>query len=160
MKKKAILILGNNDSGLYDFRKEVLLSMMEHGYEVHVSVPDNGFMHKIQALGCICHETFMERRGMNPAKDLKLFSFYRRLIKKVRPAAVLTYTIKPNIYGGFACRLAKVPYIATITGLGTALEGGGLLKNMLVVMYRMALKKAACIFFQNRTNLDFMKNEG
>lgn len=160
MNKKKILILGNNDSGLYDFRKEVLQAMLAGGYEVHVSVPDNGFLYKIKDLGCICHETVMDRRGMNPVKDLKLLLFYLRLLKQINPAVVLAYTIKPNIYGGLACRFKKVPCIATITGLGTALEGGGLLKKMLVFLYRTALKKASCIFFQNRNNLEFMKNEG
>lgn len=160
MEKKKILILTNNDSGLYDFRKEVLTAMMEQGYEVHVSAPDNGFLHKIRALGCICHETVLDRRGMNPVRDLKLFRFYLRLLKQIKPAAVLGYTIKPNIYGGLACQIKRVPFIATITGLGTTLEGGGLLKQMIVLMYRSALRKAACVFFQNRSNLEFMKNEG
>ena len=125
---KAILVLGNSDSGLYDFRKEVLEALLQEGYEVHVSVPDTGYADKIRRLGCIYHETAMERRGMNPFKDGKLFLFYRRLLKKLRPAAVLTYTIKPNIYGGVACRLLKVPRIVNVTGLGTTLEHEGLMK--------------------------------
>ena len=54
---------------------------------------------------------------MNPLKDGKLLLFYRKLLKTIHPAAVLTYTIKPNIYGGVACRLAKVPYLVNITAL-------------------------------------------
>lgn len=157
---RSVLVLGNSDSGLHDFRKEVLTALMEAGFTVHVSVPDTGYVGKIRALGCICHDTVMERRGMNPAKDLKLFSFYLRLLKEVKPAAVFTYTIKPNIYGGLACRLKKVPYLVNITGLGTALEHEGLLKKLLVLMYRESLKKAGCIFFQNRRNRDFMLEAG
>ncbi|MBQ7840741.1 MAG: glycosyltransferase family 4 protein [Lachnospiraceae bacterium] len=157
---KSILVLGNSDSGLYDFRKEVLTALMEEGYSVHVSVPDTGYLEKIKALGCVCHETVMERRGMNPAKDLKLFSFYMRLLKQVKPSAVLTYTIKPNIYGCMACRIQKVPYLVNITGLGTALEGGGMLQKMLVFMYRTSIKKAGCVFFQNRANKAFMLEKG
>lgn len=97
---------------------------------------------------------------MNPAKDLKLFRFYLRLLKQVKPAAVLTYTIKPNIYGGMACRFKKVPYLVNITGLGTALEHEGLLQKMIVMLYRQSLKKAGCIFFQNRRNRDFMQDKG
>ena len=70
--KQSVLVLGNSDSGLYDFRKEVLTALMQEGYEVHVSVPDTGYLEKIKKLGCICHETAMERRGMNPLKDGKL----------------------------------------------------------------------------------------
>lgn len=158
--KQSVLILGNLDSGLYDFRKEVLAALLEAGYSVHVSVPDTGYLSRIEALGCICHETVMDRRGMNPAKDLRLFSFYVDLIKKVRPGAVLTYTIKPNIYGCLACRLLKVPRLVNITGLGTALENDGILQKLLVYMYRVSLKHAGCIFFQNRRNRDFMMEKG
>lgn len=157
---KVILVLGNSDSGLYDFRKEVLTALMDAGCSVHVSVPDTGYVSKIKALGCICHDTVMERRGMNPAKDLKLFSFYLRLIKETGPAAVLTYTIKPNIYGGMACRLKRVPYLVNITGLGTTLEHEGMLQKMIVLMYRESLKAAGCIFFQNRYNREFMLEKG
>lgn len=157
---RAILVLGNSDSGLYDFRKEVLQALLDNGFAVHVSVPDTGYVGKIKALGCICHDTLMERRGMNPLKDLKLFSFYLRLLKEIRPAAVFTYTIKPNIYGGMACRLKKVPYLVNITGLGTTLEHEGFLQKMIVLMYRESLKRAGCIFFQNRQNRDFMLEKG
>lgn len=157
---RSILVLGNSDSGLHDFRKEVLTALMDAGYRVHVSVPDTGYVEKIRALGCICHDTVMERRGMNPAKDMKLFAFYLRLIREVKPAAVLTYTIKPNIYGGMACRLKRVPYLVNITGLGTTLEHEGMLQKLIVFLYRESLKKAGCIFFQNRRNRDFMLEKG
>ena len=87
--KQSVLVLGNSDSGLYDFRKEVLMALMQEGYEVHVSVPDTGYLEKIKKLGCICHETVMERRGMNPLKDGKLLLFYRKLLKTIHPAADL-----------------------------------------------------------------------
>ena len=157
---KAILVLGNSDSGLYDFRKEVLEALLQEGYEVHVSVPDTGYADKIRRLGCIYHETAMERRGMNPFKDGKLFLFYRRLLKKLRPAAALTYTIKPNIYGGVACRMLKVPRIVNVTGLGTTLEHEGLMQKLIVFLYREGLKNAGCIFFQNERNLAFMRQKG
>lgn len=158
--QKAVLVLGNSDSGLYDFRKEVLTALMDAGFCVHVSVPDTGYVGKIKALGCVCHDTAFERRGMNPAKDMKLFFFYLRLIGEVKPSAVLTYTVKPNIYGGMACRISGTPYLVNITGLGTALEHGGALQKMLVLMYRMSLKRARCIFFQNSRNREFMLEKG
>lgn len=144
--KQSVLVLGNSDSGLYDFRKEVLMALMQEGYEVHVSVPDTGYLEKIKKLGCICHETVMERRGMNPLKDGKLLLFYRKLLKTIHPAAVLTYTIKPNIYGGVACRLAKVPYLVNITGLGTTLEHDGALQKLIVLLYRTGMSGAGCVF--------------
>ncbi len=156
----SILILSNSDSGLYDFRKEVLKALMEKGVHVLVSVPDTGYVERIKALGCEYIPTAFERRGMNPFKDMKLLLFYRRLIKTHSPAAVLTYTIKPNIYGGLAARLTGIPYLVNVTGLGTTLEHGGVLQKMIVLMYRTALKKAFCVFFQNQGNRDFLVQRG
>ena len=156
----SILILSNSDSGLYDFRKEVLKALMEKGFHVLVSVPDTGYVERIKALGCEYIPTAFERRGMNPFQDMKLLLFYRRLIKTHSPAAVLTYTIKPNIYGGLAARLTGTPYLVNVTGLGTTLEHGGVLRKMIVRMYRTALKKASCVFFQNQGNRDFLVQRG
>ena len=129
----SLLILSNSDSGLYDFRKEVLKALLEKGFRVLVSVPDTGYVDKIKALGCEYIPTAFERRGMNPFQDMKLMLFYRRLIKRHRPLAVLTYTIKPNIYGGLAARLTGTPYLVNVTGLGTTLENGGILQKMIIL---------------------------
>ena len=156
----SILILSNSDSGLYDFRKEVLKALMEKGFHVLVSVPDTGYVERIKALGCEYIPTAFERRGMNPFQDMKLLLFYRRLIKTHSPAAVLTYTIKPNIYGGLAARLTGTPYLVNVTGLGTTLEHGGVLQKMIVLMYRTALKKASCVFFPESGQPGFPGSEG
>lgn len=105
-------------------------------------------------------DTPMERRGMNPVRDAKLFAAYRRIFREVKPEKVICYTIKPNIYGGFAARLAGIPYAVNITGLGTAFESGGLLKKMVTAMYRLSCKKAKTVFFENAENrADFPQRE-
>ena len=75
--KKKVLILANNASGLYDFRNELLLRLLEE-YEVHVSLPDGSEVPEIEEEGCIVHDTFIERRGMNPVTDGKLMVQYNR----------------------------------------------------------------------------------
>ena len=92
----CVLILSNSDSGLYDFRREVLQALLDEGWRVLVSVPDTGYVQRIRALGCEYLPTSFERRGMNPAKDLKLLLFYRGLMKKYRPEAVRTRT-RPHL---------------------------------------------------------------
>ncbi len=158
--KKKILMLTNSDSGLYDFRKELLAELIHSGYEVMVSVPIGSYAEKITQMGCEVIPAEFERRGMNPLKDLKLLFSYTRLIGRRRPDIVLTYTIKPNIYGGLACRFSKVPYLSNITGLGTAIENPGKLRKMLLFLYRISLKEASCILFQNAYNRDFMEANG
>ena len=154
---KRILILANSASGLYDFRNELLLKLLQE-YEVHVSLPDADKVPALAKEGCVIHHIPMERRGMNPLKDSKLMLSYLKLIKEVAPDVVLTYTIKPNIYGSLCCRLCKVPYLVNITGLGSVFEGGGLLQKLVVLLYRIGLKGARCVFFQNETNREIFRS--
>lgn len=102
----------------------------------------------------------LERRGTNPFKDLKLISLYWRAISKLKPDVVLTYTIKPNVYGGIVCQTRKVPYIANITGLGTTIENSGLLSFISIILYKFGLRKARCVFFQNRNNEKLFIDKG
>ena len=157
--KKRVLILANNASGLYDFRNELLLRLLKE-YEVHVSLPDEDEVPEIAEEGCTVHHTFLERRGMNPVKDGKLMIQYLKLIRTVKPDVVLTYTIKPNIYGSLSCRLLSIPYIVNITGLGSAFEDDGMLRKLVVFLYKVALKKASCVFFQNAKNRDIFARFG
>ena len=156
---KNVLILANSSGGLYDFRNELVLELLKE-HKVYVSVPDETAVDKLSAEGCKVIHTDINRRGMNPIQDLGLFKSYWKLLKEIKPDVVLTYTIKPNIYGGFCCRLQKVPYIVNITGLGTTFERGGMLKKMVVTMYKAALKKADCVFFQNDRNKQIFEENG
>lgn len=149
---KKVLIAINFDEGLYNFRKELLEALLERGYEVHVAVPKGDYTDRIQAMGCIFHDTALNRRGTNPFQELTLLRTYGKILKETTPDVVLTYTIKPNIYMGLLCGKRKIPYITTITGLGTAVEGKGPLQCITGGLYKAALRRASLVFFQNRTN--------
>ena len=156
---KKILILANIDMGLYNFRKELLEKLIDMGHEVHISLPMGSRVKDMQDMGCHFIETPVDRRGMNPIADLKLFFAYRNMLKQLKPDVVLTYTIKPNIYGGLACRMAGVPYLSNITGLGSAVHNGGMVAKFLMMLYRRSAKYASCLFFQNSQNLEFFKEK-
>ena len=154
-----ILILANSDSGLYQFRKELLEKLCEKN-EIICSVPEkDGFIEKIEKIGGRCLKTVIDRRGKNPFKDKKLFDAYIKMIREVKPDVVLTYTVKPNIYGGLACQRTKIPYISNITGLGTAIENGGFISQFLLFLYRFGLRKAKCVFFQNDNNKSYFERK-
>ncbi len=147
-----ILILANNDIGLYQFRRE-LLKALSHKAEVIISLPYGPLVDKLTEEGYEFHDTPIDRRGINPVKDILLLRSYIKLIKKIRPDAVITYTIKPNIYGGMACRATKTPYYENITGLGTAFQKKGVLRSFVTFLYKHALKRAGKVFFENSANL-------
>ena len=153
-----ILILTNFDVGLYQFRRELLTALLAK-HEVVISLPDGDLVRPLEALGCRFIDTPLDRRGINPVTDLKLFRTYRRMLKAEKPDLVITYTIKPNIYGGMACRMAKVPYAVNITGLGTTFQNDGWLRRLVTFLYRTALKKAKVVFFENGVNRDIFVKE-
>ncbi len=152
-----VLILANADSGLYRFRQELLRELIARGHTVTASLPDGPYVGRIESLGCRVVDTPLDRRGTNPVRELGLLFRYRKIVRDARPDAVLTYTVKPNIYGGLACRFMRVPYLANVTGLGASIEKGGLLRKITLFLYRAALKKASCVFFQNSENLDVLR---
>jgi glycosyltransferase involved in cell wall biosynthesis len=154
-----ILILANNDIGLYKFRKELIEELLNNN-KVFISLPTGEFVKELVNLGCEFIDTNISRRGTNPIADFKLMIEYRRILKSVKPDVVLTYTIKPNIYGGMMCRLTKTPYITNITGLGTAVENSGILQSITLFLYKLALKNASCVFFQNKENAEFINSKG
>ena len=157
---KRILVLANNDVGLYRFRKDLLKTLLKMGHEVYISLPDGGFVPELVRLGCCYLETPIDRRGINPLHDGKLFCRYRSLLREVRPDLVITYTVKPNIYGGLTCRMAHIPYAVNITGLGSAIEKGGWLKRFVLALYKPALKSASVVFFENMGNRDTLVATG
>lgn len=155
-----VLILANIDMGLYKFRRELLEELVKEN-EVYFCVPDGEFVESIKQIGCKyipCN--VLDRRSTNPIKDLKLILFYKKTLKVIKPDVVLTYTIKPNVYGGLVCGRMGIPYFVNVTGLGTTIENGGVLATISTTLYRIGLKKARCVFFQNKDNQKLFVDKG
>lgn len=155
-----ILILANDAEGLYKFRKELIQELIANGNKVYISLPEGKFIRNLEKLGCRFINTYVDRRGINPKTDAKLMLFYMRLIKKFHPDLVITYTIKPNIYGNMMSRFLRIPYAANITGLGTAFQKDGMVKKLVIFLYKVALKKAKVVFFENVENQKIMQDLG
>ena len=115
-KKKKIVILTNHSYMLYRFRKELIEELMKNN-EVILSMPFVGHHEDFMNMGLHCIETKMERRGINPFTDLSLMNFYKKMLKEEKPDLVITYSIKPNIYGGLMCSKLKIPFYANVQGL-------------------------------------------
>lgn len=153
--QRKILVLSNNCSGLVNFRREVLEAFAKQGYTLIVAAPEDFKTYIIKEMGCKFINFKFNRRGMNPFADMCLFVKYWHLLHCLKPDIVLTYTIKPNLYGGMACRLTKTNHLANITGLGIAAEKKGLIKTIIYTLYKIGLKKANAVFLQNKHDLSY-----
>lgn len=152
------LILTNHSYMLWQFRRELIEALLMQG-KVVISTPFVGHEKDFVAIGCRCIETEVDRRGVNPLKDLKLYRKYRDIIQQENPDMVITYSIKPNIYGGYACKKLHVPYCVNVQGLGTAFQKEPI-ASVVTLMYRMSLKRARTVFFENQDNADVFLQRG
>lgn len=153
-KNVRILVADNHEDGMYKCRGE-LLARLAMEYDVYVSVPKGKYTKALQDLGCHFENLTIDRRGVNAFSEFGLLRRYHKLLDRVNPDIVLTYSIKPNVYLGILCGRHKIPYIANVTGLGSSMQAGTGQKLMMA-LYRMGLKNADTVFFQNETNRDIM----
>ncbi len=151
-----VLIIANNDIGLYKFRRELIEELLKAN-EVYLSLPNGQYIKPLTEMGCVYEPCEFDRHGINPLAEIKQYFVYKSLLKKVKPEIVFTYTVKPNIYAGMACASLKIPYVANITGLGTAVENGGLMQKIILCLSAFGLRKAQKVFFQNSSNREFMQ---
>lgn len=153
-----ILIATNHSYMFYRFRKALVEALLQE-HEVILSTPFVGHEDDLQAMGLRCIETDIDRRGIDPLRDLKLLRTYRRMLDELQPDMVVTYSIKPNIYMGIACRAKGIPYVTNVQGLGTAFERP-VLAAVVSVMYRSALRRAKTVFFENEANARAFLSKG
>lgn len=153
--KRKVLFLVNHDIVIYNFRKELVECLLEEGYAVYISSPYGERIDELVKMGCEFIDTRVERHGLNIFQEIKLIQNYKKIIKEIKPYVILSYTIKPNIYGAIAAKSFKVPVIANITGLGSAVENRGVMQKITVFLYKIAFKNIHKVFFQNEENRQF-----
>ena len=152
---KFLLVASFPDSVLA-FRGPLIAALSGHGLDVHVAAPNlamgSPIRTRLEANGVVVHNIPFTRTGTNPVADIGLIWNLLALMRSVRPDLVLSYTIKPVIYGSLAAWLARVPFrFVLITGLGYAFTGarGGWLTKLIPWLYRFALGRVTKAFFQN-----------
>lgn len=161
MNNKPILaLLTNNDDDVYCFRKELIEALIADGYEMLISCPDGPKFELMKDIPYIYDNPDIDRRGTDPVKDLKLIMHYRKLFKKYKPAVVLTYTAKPNVYASIVAHMLGIPVINNLTGLGSVVNETGLMKSFIMWLFKLSYRKSACMMFQNATNMQVAIDQG
>lgn len=155
-----VLIFANDNSTIYNFRRELLRRLVAEGFEVTVALPADDRNQAFRDLGCSVVETSLSRFGTNPVQELASLVRFIGIIRDTSPDVVLTYTAKPNIYGGLAAQLCRVPYLSTVTGLGAAFQSESLLRRITSLLQRLAYRKSRRVFFQNSENLTVFRRLG
>ncbi len=155
--KKKIALLANDTTYVYNLRLSIIKELLKNDYEVYIIAEILNFEEELKKLNCQIINIDIGRHGTNPFSDLILIGKYKKILKSINPDIVISYNIKPNVYGGMACKKLNARFMPNITGLGTALEYPGLMQKITVFLNRVGLKKAEVVFFQNQENMDFFK---
>ena len=165
LQKKKILFLAQHFITLYAFRRELIERLCQEGYEVYLSLPDSKDNKYFEDLGCNIVLTRIDRRGVNPFKDLKLITFYRRIISEIDPDIIFSYTIKPNVYGCLASNGMKrkngksYRQVCNVTGTGATFLKDNMIAKICRILYRHSVKKCYKVFFQNNGDKEmFIRN--
>lgn len=154
---KTVLILSNHHLYTYNLRKELIEKLLESNYRIVVALPYGEKVELLKEMGCEFIDVPLDRRGTNPLNEFKLLLAYIRVLKQVKPDLVLTYTLKPNMYGGLACRIQNVDVIHTVTGLGSVFVRDAIYKKIVVWLNKIAFKSANTIVFMNRDNRELYR---
>ena len=157
-----VLLLGSYAPSLVLFRAPLLKALVQAGHEVVASAPDedSSIAGAMDRLGVRWVPIDFDRNKVQPLKDLQLVRRLRSHLRDIQPDRLITYTIKPNIYGGWAAYSEDVPSAAMITGLGTMFMNSGVRKRIAERMLRKAVRHHDRVFFQNGDDRDDLVNAG
>nr|WP_295737058.1 glycosyltransferase [uncultured Helicobacter sp.] len=153
-----LAFVSNTCFGMYNFRLQVLKSLQQSGFAIHIIAPFDESTKALEQEGFSTHNLYLDSRSLNPLKDFRTTYALYKLLKHIRPALVFNYTIKPAIYSSSVCNFLKIPNIAVITGLGYVFindKGKNcsikkrVLRSIVCLMYRFALKKTQEVWFLN-----------
>src|SRR6185503_8196528 len=112
---RRIVLSANSDWNIANFRVGLISALKSAGYEPLVIAPqDPAADMRMRSLDVERITIGVDRAGLNPLADLKLFAEYRRLLRRLCPAAYLGYTIKPNIYGSLAAASLGIPALPNV----------------------------------------------
>lgn len=160
-KRKTIALIANSTWNIYNFRLDLIRRLRNEGFQIIVIAPVDEYIHYLNELKFIRHIPLkkLQPHRKNPFTDLQLLLELYFIFRKQRPDLVLSYTIKPNIFGSLAAKFAGIPSIATLTGLGYTFLVRNWINRIVTSLYQQALKHPLQVVFHNIDDLNYFKKK-
>ena len=155
-----ITIVLNTSWNLYNFRLGLIDALLGEGYQVTLIAPEDEYSDRLRDLGYDLVTVAMDRRGINPLRDLKFFFQLYRVYRSIRPEFTLHFTVKPNIYGTLAASLLRIKAINTVSGLGTVFLKKGAVSQVAQLLYRVTFRLPQKVFFHNPDDYQLFIDRG
>ncbi|MCX7567506.1 glycosyltransferase family 4 protein [Sulfitobacter sp. F26169L] len=145
-----ILLSVNAAWNIWNFRRPLVEALLADGHTVRILAPRDDAVPQLEAMGCSFSHLEMSVKGLNPVQDGRLTLRFRKHFSDFQPDAILSFTIKNNLFGAIAAKSLRIPFIPNVTGLGTAFLSGAVLERAATVLYKSAFRKLPVVFFQNQ----------
>jgi glycosyltransferase involved in cell wall biosynthesis len=145
----GIVLAYNTSWYVWMFRMPLIQALKDRGYRVIVLAPRDEYTERIVACGVEFLPIRLSAKGRNPVQEIMTAAAFFRAYRRLRPAVVLHYTIKPNLYGSLAARALGIPAIDNVTGLGALFDRRSGLRAVVSLLYKVAFRRVERVFFQN-----------
>ena len=137
------VLFANTDWYLYNFRRSLAGALKALGCDPLAVSPAGEYGPKLRALGLRWNAVGMDRRSLNPFRELDLVIGLFQLFRRERPALVHNFTIKCAVYGSIAARLAGVPArVNAVAGMGYVVSSSDWQARMLRPVVRVLMRLA------------------
>jgi len=147
-----IAISINTTWNVVNFRLGLIKALQKDGHEIIAISPSDEYVQKLNSVGVKHYNITMNPQGTNPLEDFKIIKAYKKLFREIKPDIILSYTIKPNIYGNLAAGKLGIPVINNVSGLGTLFIKKSISSYVGKMLYYFSFKKSNWVFFQNQTD--------
>lgn len=155
--KGTALLISNTAWSVFNFRWNLLEMVRRSGMQPVVCAARDGYSRDISAAYGFVHLRTLAAHGTSPLGDIRLLFELIALMRRIRPSLVLTFTIKPNIYGALAAHFSGVrAVICTVNGLGRATASLGFVGMLTRRLYSISMRYASSVVFQNADDRNFM----
>ena len=164
MTTPKVLLVANTGWYLFRFRLAWARFLRARGWQVVFVSPPDRFVPHLEAAGFAHRPWRLERRSVQPWKELRAVRAFRRILQQERPVLVHLHTIKPMLYGALASWGMPARVIATVTGRGYVFlspdRQARVLRQMLRPLYRLADRRLKRIIFEHEWDRAFFVGQG
>ncbi|ELH0899974.1 TPA: glycosyltransferase family 4 protein [Vibrio cholerae] len=144
-----LIMVANTAWSVFNFRHSLIKELLCCGVQLYVIAPEDKFSAKLAEMGCQVLDLPMQAKGVNPIADLGLMLRLLRHYREIKPDFIIHYTIKPNIYGSLAAKLAGIPSLAITTGLGYTFVNQNVVSQVARQLYKFAFRYPKEVWFLN-----------
>ena len=161
-----LLLFANTGWYLYHYRRDLIRTLLEQGWDVIAASPDDEYVESLKSLGIPWYPVQMTRRGLNPLTEIESYRACYRVFKELRPTLVHLFTLKSVLYGTLAARRLHIPgIINSITGLGYLYSQGSALGRIPQYTLEALLRRAfhddsVHVIFQNPDDCEYFDTKG